>query len=37
MRFNKLGEQASQGCVRLAVSDAKWVYDNCPQARCKHI
>ena len=28
--FNKLGEQASQGCVRLAVSDAKWVYDNCP-------
>lgn len=28
--FNKLGEQASQGCVRLAVSDAKWIYDNCP-------
>lgn len=28
--FNKLGEPASQGCVRLAVSDAKWIYDNCP-------
>lgn len=28
--FNKLGEQASQGCVRLAISDAKWIYDNCP-------
>ena len=27
--FNKLGENASQGCVRLAVSDAKWIYDNC--------
>lgn len=28
--FNKLGENASQGCVRLTVSDTKWVYDNCP-------
>ncbi len=26
--FNKLGDYASQGCVRLQVSDAKWVYDN---------
>ena len=26
--FNKLGKNASQGCVRLQVSDAKWVYDN---------
>lgn len=26
--FNKLGVNASQGCVRLMVSDAKWVYDN---------
>ncbi|HJI62406.1 MAG TPA: DUF5011 domain-containing protein [Ruminococcus bromii] len=25
-----MAKQASQGCVRLAVSDAKWVYDNCP-------
>lgn len=27
--FNKLGDNASQGCVRLSVSDAKWIYDNC--------
>ncbi len=27
--FNKLGEAASQGCVRLAVSDARWIYENC--------
>lgn len=27
--FNKLGQNASQGCVRLTVSDAKWIYDNC--------
>ncbi len=26
--FNKLSENASQGCVRLMVSDAKWIYDN---------
>lgn len=26
--FNKLGTNASQGCVRLMVSDAKWIYDN---------
>ena len=26
--FNKLGTNASQGCVRLMISDAKWVYDN---------
>ena len=28
--FNKLGEPASLGCVRLLVSDAKWIFDNCP-------
>lgn len=28
--YNKLGEAASLGCVRLAVKDAKWIYDNCP-------
>ena len=28
--YNKLGTDASLGCVRLAVSDAKWIYDNCP-------
>ncbi len=35
--FNKLGEQASQGCVRLAVSDAKWIYDNCPTGTAVNI
>lgn len=28
--FNKLGTDASLGCVRLSVSDTKWIYDNCP-------
>ena len=28
--YNKLGEPASLGCVRLSVADAKWIYDNCP-------
>lgn len=28
--YNKLGKAASLGCVRLSVSDAKWIYDNCP-------
>ena len=27
--YNKLGTTASHGCVRLAVADAKWIYDNC--------
>lgn len=27
--YNKLGSEASRGCVRLAVIDAKWIYDNC--------
>lgn len=27
--YNKLGKAASLGCVRLAVQDAKWIYDNC--------
>lgn len=27
--YNKLGQPASSGCIRLAVSDAKWIYDNC--------
>ena len=29
-QYNKLGRQASMGCVRLPCSDAKWIYDNCP-------
>lgn len=27
--YDKLGESASLGCVRLAVEDSKWIYDNC--------
>lgn len=27
--YNKLGSQASAGCVRLAVIDAKWIFDHC--------
>jgi lipoprotein-anchoring transpeptidase ErfK/SrfK len=27
--YNKLGTAASQGCIRLTVRDAKWIYDNC--------
>jgi lipoprotein-anchoring transpeptidase ErfK/SrfK len=30
-QFNKLGEAASLGCVRLSVADAKWLVDNCPE------
>lgn len=29
--FNKLGEKASLGCIRLQVADAKWLIDNCPK------
>lgn len=29
-KYNKLGQHASIGCVRLTVEDAKWIYDNCP-------
>lgn len=28
--YNKLGQEASAGCIRLAAADAKWIYDNCP-------
>jgi len=27
--YNKLGDFASLGCVRMRVSDVKWIYDNC--------
>lgn len=30
--YNKLGQAASLGCVRLSVEDAKWIYDNCPKS-----
>jgi lipoprotein-anchoring transpeptidase ErfK/SrfK len=29
-QYNKLGTDASHGCIRLTVADAKWIYDNCP-------
>lgn len=28
--YNKLGNPASQGCIRMSTIDAKWIYDNCP-------
>ena len=28
--YDKLGQTASEGCVRLTVRDAKWIYNNCP-------
>lgn len=28
--YNKLGQAASLGCIRLSVEDAKWLVDNCP-------
>lgn len=30
-QFNLLGSNASLGCVRLATSDVKWLYENCPK------
>ena len=30
MEYNKLGSNASAGCVRMCVRDVKWVYDNLP-------
>ena len=29
-KFNMLGNQASQGCIRLAMGDAYWLYVTCP-------
>lgn len=29
--FDKLGTSASDGCIRLQVADAKWIYDNCSE------
>lgn len=29
--YNKLGQAASLGCIRLSVADAKWIIDNCPE------
>ena len=30
-QYNLLGSKASLGCIRLAVSDVKWIYDNCEE------
>lgn len=30
-QFNLLGSNASLGCVRMAVVDVKWIYDNCKE------
>ena len=27
--YNKLGTDASMGCIRLCAADAKWIYENC--------
>lgn len=29
--YNKLGKDASHGCVRLSLMDAKWIYNNIPR------
>lgn len=29
--FNKLGQEASLGCVRMQTADVKWIYENCPE------
>ena len=34
---SSLGRAASHGCIRLTVSDAKWIYDNCPTGTTVHI
>ena len=26
----QIGNHASQGCVRMPIEKAKWVYENCP-------
>ena len=35
--YNKLGENASAGCVRLTVKDAKWIQKNCPAGTIVYI
>lgn len=29
VEYNKLGEPASHGCIRMTVAGAKWLYDHC--------
>ena len=35
--YNKLGEGASAGCVRLAIRNAKWIYENIPAGTTVYI
>ena len=35
--YEKLGQPASHGCVRLLVGDAYWVYKNCPRGTKVHV
>lgn len=35
--FNKLGENASQGCVRMMASDVCWIWRNCPEGTPVHV
>lgn len=35
--FNKLGTNASQGCVRMMVADVYWVWKNCPLNTPVHV
>ncbi|MBO4418468.1 MAG: L,D-transpeptidase [Oscillospiraceae bacterium] len=37
LEYNKLGNRASAGCVRLPVEGAKWIYENCPSGTSVHI
>ncbi|MBP5662231.1 MAG: L,D-transpeptidase family protein [Clostridia bacterium] len=32
--YNKLGQAASQGCIRMTVADAKWIFDHCAIGTC---
>ena len=36
-RYNRLGTQASDGCINLCVRDAKWIFDCCPSGTPVHI
>ena len=35
--FNKLGENASQGCVRMMAADVRWIFKNCPLNTPVHV
>lgn len=35
--IDKLGTRQSQGCIRLKVNDARWIYNNCPKGTAVYI